>query len=89
MMNFQVLLRMLRSYYQHVSQYENSLLTKFYGLHCVKPIGGQKVWLLFVILYEAALLTAEFIVQEFEALLKSWQHTTAARQAPGVAQRSC
>ncbi|QHO29994.1 hypothetical protein HN873_025217 [Arachis hypogaea] len=37
-----VLLRMLRSYYQHVSQYENSLVTKFYGVHCVKPIGGQK-----------------------------------------------
>ncbi|KAK7301299.1 hypothetical protein RJT34_12160 [Clitoria ternatea] len=38
-----VLLRMLRSYYQHVSQYENSLVTKFYGVHCVKPIGGQKI----------------------------------------------
>ncbi|KAF7829869.1 phosphatidylinositol 4-phosphate 5-kinase 1-like [Senna tora] len=38
-----VLLRMLRSYYQHVSQHENSLLTKFYGVHCVKPIGGQKI----------------------------------------------
>jgi 1-phosphatidylinositol-4-phosphate 5-kinase len=37
-----VLLRMLRSYYKHVSKYENSLVTKFYGVHCVKPIGGQK-----------------------------------------------
>ena len=36
---------MLRSYYQHVSRYENSLVTKFYGVHCVKPIGGQKVWI--------------------------------------------
>lgn len=45
---------------------------------------AERVWLLFVILYEAALLTAEFIVQEFEALLKSWQRTTASRQAPGV-----
>lgn len=34
---------MLRSYYQHVCKYENSLVTKFYGVHCVKPIGGQKV----------------------------------------------
>ncbi|KAK1314136.1 Phosphatidylinositol 4-phosphate 5-kinase 2 [Acorus calamus] len=33
-----VLLRMLRSYYQHVCQYENSLVTKFYGVHCVKPV---------------------------------------------------
>lgn len=37
-----VLLRMLPSYYQHVCRYENSLVTKFYGVHCVKPIGGQK-----------------------------------------------
>lgn len=37
-----VLIRMLRSYYRHVSQYENSLVTKFYGVHCVKPIGGPK-----------------------------------------------
>ncbi|KAG0485278.1 hypothetical protein HPP92_009161 [Vanilla planifolia] len=38
-----VLIRMLPSYYQHVSKYENSLVTKFYGVHCVKPNGGQKV----------------------------------------------
>ncbi|XP_074279513.1 phosphatidylinositol 4-phosphate 5-kinase 1-like [Silene latifolia] len=37
-----VLLRMLPSYYQHVCQYENSLVTKFYGVHCVKPVGGPK-----------------------------------------------
>lgn len=40
---FQVLIRMLPSYHQHVCRYENSLVTKFYGVHCVKPIGGQKV----------------------------------------------
>lgn len=40
----QVLIKMLPSYYQHVSQYKNSLVTKFLGVHCVKPIGGQKVW---------------------------------------------
>ncbi|CAN8234118.1 unnamed protein product [Cochlearia groenlandica] len=38
-----VLLRMLSSYYKHVCQYENSLVTKFYGVHCIKPVGGQKV----------------------------------------------
>ncbi|ERN00946.1 phosphatidylinositol 4-phosphate 5-kinase 1 [Amborella trichopoda] len=38
-----VLLRMLPSYYYHVCQYENSLVTKFFGLHCVKPVGGPKV----------------------------------------------
>ncbi|KAK4801425.1 hypothetical protein SAY86_021912 [Trapa natans] len=37
-----VLIRMLPSYYDHVCHYENSLLTKFFGVHCVKPIGGQK-----------------------------------------------
>ncbi|KAL2347147.1 hypothetical protein Fmac_001147 [Flemingia macrophylla] len=37
-----VLIRMLLSYYQHVCQYKNSLVTKFLGVHCVKPIGGQK-----------------------------------------------
>ncbi|CAL9757761.1 unnamed protein product [Musa acuminata subsp. burmannicoides] len=38
-----VLIRMLRSYYRHVCQYENSLVTRFYGVHCVKSNGGQKV----------------------------------------------
>ncbi|KAL0917438.1 hypothetical protein M5K25_012498 [Dendrobium thyrsiflorum] len=38
-----VLIRMLASYYQHICKYENSLVTKFYGVHCVKPNGGQKV----------------------------------------------
>ncbi|GMY06855.1 phosphatidylinositol 4-phosphate 5-kinase 1-like isoform X1 [Fagus crenata] len=37
-----VLIRMLPSYYNHVFKYENSLVTKFFGVHCVKPIGGQK-----------------------------------------------
>ncbi|KAI4389139.1 hypothetical protein MLD38_001396 [Melastoma candidum] len=37
-----VLIGMLPSYYNHVRQYENSLVTKFFGVHCVKPIGGQK-----------------------------------------------
>ncbi|CAA3027131.1 phosphatidylinositol 4-phosphate 5-kinase 2 [Olea europaea subsp. europaea] len=37
-----VLIKMLPSYYQHVYRYENSLVTKFYGVHCVKPVGGVK-----------------------------------------------
>ncbi|KAL6512071.1 Phosphatidylinositol 4-phosphate 5-kinase 1 [Orobanche gracilis] len=37
-----VLIKMLHSYYQHVCRYENSLVTKFYGVHCVKPFGGVK-----------------------------------------------
>ncbi|XP_074582320.1 phosphatidylinositol 4-phosphate 5-kinase 1-like isoform X2 [Curcuma longa] len=38
-----VLIRMLPSYFRHVCQHEKSLVTRFYGVHCVKPIGGQKV----------------------------------------------
>ncbi|XP_023535805.1 phosphatidylinositol 4-phosphate 5-kinase 1-like [Cucurbita pepo subsp. pepo] len=37
-----VLIRMLASYYQHVSRYQDSLVTKFFGIHCIKPTGGQK-----------------------------------------------
>ncbi|KAF7140864.1 hypothetical protein RHSIM_Rhsim06G0108400 [Rhododendron simsii] len=37
-----VLIKMLPSYHQHVCQYKNSLVTKFFGVHCVKPIGGLK-----------------------------------------------
>ncbi|KAJ8442228.1 hypothetical protein Cgig2_005168 [Carnegiea gigantea] len=37
-----VLIRMLPKYYEHVSKYKNTLVTKFFGVHCVKPIGGQK-----------------------------------------------
>nr|XP_043640022.1 phosphatidylinositol 4-phosphate 5-kinase 1 [Erigeron canadensis] len=37
-----VLIKMLPSYYQHVCRYENSLVTKFFGVHCVKPVGGIK-----------------------------------------------
>ncbi|VAI94290.1 unnamed protein product [Triticum turgidum subsp. durum] len=38
----QVLLRMLRDYYRHVHTYDNTLVTKFFGLHRVKPSSGQK-----------------------------------------------
>ncbi|KAF8681932.1 hypothetical protein HU200_045385 [Digitaria exilis] len=38
-----MLIRMLNSYYQHVSRYKNSLITRFYGVHCVKPLNGPKV----------------------------------------------
>ncbi|KAL8489345.1 hypothetical protein ACS0TY_024818 [Phlomoides rotata] len=37
-----VLLRMLSAYYNHVRAFENTLVTKYYGLHCVK-LNGQKV----------------------------------------------
>ncbi|KAF8377025.1 hypothetical protein HHK36_030397 [Tetracentron sinense] len=37
-----VLIRMLPSYYHHVRRYENSMVTKFFGVHCVKLVGGHK-----------------------------------------------
>ncbi|XAR62617.1 1-phosphatidylinositol-4-phosphate 5-kinase [Bertholletia excelsa] len=37
-----VLIKMLPSYYKHVRRYENSLVTRFFGVHCVKPVGGLK-----------------------------------------------
>ncbi|KAJ7542874.1 hypothetical protein O6H91_09G015800 [Diphasiastrum complanatum] len=38
-----VLMDMLPNYYYHVREYENTLVTKFFGLHQVKPHGGRKV----------------------------------------------
>ncbi|KAG9160464.1 hypothetical protein Leryth_008873 [Lithospermum erythrorhizon] len=37
-----VLLRMLPDYHKHVHRYENTLITKFFGLHRIKPSSGQK-----------------------------------------------
>ncbi|KAK4419270.1 Phosphatidylinositol 4-phosphate 5-kinase [Sesamum alatum] len=37
-----VLLRMLPNYHRHVRRYENTLITKFFGLHRIKPSSGQK-----------------------------------------------
>ncbi|KAF6162092.1 hypothetical protein GIB67_008221 [Kingdonia uniflora] len=39
-----VLLKMLPSYYDHVHTYGSTLLTKFYGLHVVRPSVGFKVY---------------------------------------------
>ncbi|XP_071736872.1 phosphatidylinositol 4-phosphate 5-kinase 7-like [Rutidosis leptorrhynchoides] len=38
-----VLLKMLPSYYKHVSVHDNTLITKFYGLHEITLRGGKKV----------------------------------------------
>ncbi|OAY42751.1 phosphatidylinositol 4-phosphate 5-kinase 9 [Manihot esculenta] len=37
-----VLLKMLPYYHHHVRSYENTLITKFFGLHRIKPSSGQK-----------------------------------------------
>lgn len=38
-----MLRQMLSRYYQHVQQHDHTMLTKFYGLHRVKPHRGSKV----------------------------------------------
>ncbi|CAM8897657.1 unnamed protein product [Rhodiola kirilowii] len=45
-----VLLRMLHSYYNHVRTYENTLVTRFVGLHCVKLTGNAQKKVRFVIM---------------------------------------
>jgi len=38
----QMLLKMLPAYYNHVRAFEDTLVTKFFGLHCVKSGVQQK-----------------------------------------------
>uniref|UniRef100_A0A0D9XP00 1-phosphatidylinositol-4-phosphate 5-kinase n=1 Tax=Leersia perrieri TaxID=77586 RepID=A0A0D9XP00_9ORYZ len=45
-----VLLRMLPAYYKHVRAFENTLVTKFFGLHCVKITGAIQKKVRFVIM---------------------------------------
>ncbi|XXG81482.1 hypothetical protein AAC387_Pa09g2106 [Persea americana] len=45
-----VLLRMLPAYYNHVRAFENTLVTKFFGLHCVKLTGAIQRKVRFVIM---------------------------------------
>lgn len=37
-----VLMQMLPNYHHHVRTYDNTLITKFFGLHRIKPYSGQK-----------------------------------------------
>ncbi|KAL7126245.1 hypothetical protein ABFS83_14G173200 [Erythranthe nasuta] len=46
----QVLKRMLPAYYNHVQAFENTLVTKFFGLHCVKMTGTAQKKVRFVIM---------------------------------------
>ncbi|KAI3448789.1 hypothetical protein Pfo_005454 [Paulownia fortunei] len=45
-----VLKRMLPAYYNHVRAFENTLVTKFFGLHCVKMTGPAQKKVRFVIM---------------------------------------
>ncbi|XP_010522930.1 PREDICTED: phosphatidylinositol 4-phosphate 5-kinase 10-like [Tarenaya hassleriana] len=39
-----VILEMLPNYYHHVQKYRSTLLSKIYGAHFVKPVGGVKTY---------------------------------------------
>ncbi|PKA67013.1 Phosphatidylinositol 4-phosphate 5-kinase 6 [Apostasia shenzhenica] len=45
-----VLIRMLPAYYNHVRLFENTLVTRFFGLHCVKLTGAAQKKVRFVIM---------------------------------------
>ncbi|KAI3800729.1 hypothetical protein L1987_28823 [Smallanthus sonchifolius] len=45
-----VLRRMLPAYFEHVKSFENTLLTKFFGLHCVKLSGSSQRKVRFVVM---------------------------------------
>lgn len=45
-----VFLKMLSAYYNHVRAFENTLVTKFFGLHCVKLNGPNQKKVRFVIM---------------------------------------
>ncbi|XP_022746672.1 phosphatidylinositol 4-phosphate 5-kinase 4-like isoform X2 [Durio zibethinus] len=55
-----VLLRMLSAYYNHVRSFENTLVIKYYGLHCVKLIGPTQRKVRFIIM--GNLLRSEYII---------------------------
>ncbi|XP_076896660.1 phosphatidylinositol 4-phosphate 5-kinase 6-like [Bidens hawaiensis] len=45
-----VLRRMLPAYFEHIKSFENTLLTKFFGLHCVKLSGSSQRKVRFVVM---------------------------------------
>ncbi|KAM3371579.1 hypothetical protein ACQJBY_018797 [Aegilops geniculata] len=45
-----MLLKMLPAYYNHVRSFEDTLVTKFFGLHCVKLAGANQKKVRFVIM---------------------------------------
>ncbi|XP_042374447.1 phosphatidylinositol 4-phosphate 5-kinase 6-like [Zingiber officinale] len=55
-----VLLRMLPAYYSYVRKFEKSLVTKFFGLHCVKLTGAAQKKVRFVIMEN--LFCSEFAI---------------------------
>ncbi|KAJ4845667.1 Phosphatidylinositol 4-phosphate 5-kinase 4 [Turnera subulata] len=55
-----VLIRMLAAYYNHVKAFENTLVTKFFGLHCVKLTGPAQKKVRFIIM--GNLFCSEYVI---------------------------
>ncbi|GKV41677.1 hypothetical protein SLEP1_g49177 [Rubroshorea leprosula] len=55
-----VLLRMLSAYYNHVRAFENTLVIKYYGLHCVRLTGATQKKVRFIIM--GNLLRSEYTI---------------------------
>ncbi|KAG1371111.1 Phosphatidylinositol 4-phosphate 5-kinase 4 [Cocos nucifera] len=71
-----VLLRMLPAYYNHVRNFENTLVTRFFGLHCVKLTGAAQKKVRFVIM--GNLFCTEFAVhRRFDLKGSSHGRTTS------------
>ncbi|KAK9024000.1 hypothetical protein V6N11_004184 [Hibiscus sabdariffa] len=70
-----VLIRMLPAYYNHVQSFQNTLVTKFYGLHCVKLTGSAQKKVRFVIM-ENLFCTQYAIHRRFDLKGSSHGRTT-------------
>ncbi|XVE90715.1 hypothetical protein DITRI_Ditri20bG0099500 [Diplodiscus trichospermus] len=55
-----VLIRMLSAYYNHVRSFENTMVIKYYGLHCVKLTGPTQKKVRFIIM--GNLLRSEYTI---------------------------
>ncbi|CAN1752628.1 Phosphatidylinositol 4-phosphate 5-kinase 4 [Linum perenne] len=55
-----VLIRMLAAYYNHVRAFENTLVIRFYGLHCVKLTGPAQKKVRFIIM--GNLFVSEYVI---------------------------
>ncbi|KAI3857935.1 hypothetical protein MKW98_011201 [Papaver atlanticum] len=74
-----VLIRMLPAYYNHVRAFENTLVTKFFGLHCVKLTGATQKKVRFVIMGNL-FCTQYTIHRRFDLKGSSHGRTTAEGQ---------
>ncbi|XP_057520202.1 phosphatidylinositol 4-phosphate 5-kinase 6-like [Amaranthus tricolor] len=69
-----VLLRMLPAYYNHVRTFEDTLVTRFFGLHCVKLTGAAQKKVRFVIM--GNLFCTECAIHRRFDLKGSWHGRT-------------